>query len=108
MATQIFASPSLLNLSSETYNPLFARSFKSPISVSMLKPQSTVVGSARFGFARRCCHSLVNNVQNRSLWPEEILLIPGCDFEHWLVVVEELDKSWSRDQIIESYIIGSE
>ncbi|PKU69791.1 multiple organellar RNA editing factor 8, chloroplastic/mitochondrial-like [Dendrobium catenatum] len=46
--------------------------------------------------------------------PKETILLDGCDFEHWLVVVEKPDEKLTRDEIIDSYIktlaqvVGSE
>ncbi|RAL49881.1 hypothetical protein DM860_002172 [Cuscuta australis] len=45
---------------------------------------------------------------------KESILLPGCDFEHWLVVVEKPEGNPTRDEIIDSYIkllarvVGSE
>ncbi|KAF8402625.1 hypothetical protein HHK36_010714 [Tetracentron sinense] len=36
--------------------------------------------------------------------PKETILLDGCDFEHWLVVLEPPDPSLIRDDIIDSYI----
>ncbi|KAL8209066.1 hypothetical protein R6Q57_008478 [Mikania cordata] len=36
--------------------------------------------------------------------PKETILLDGCDFEHWLVVVEKPEGEPTRDEIIESYI----
>ncbi|KAH7512638.1 hypothetical protein FEM48_Zijuj12G0112100 [Ziziphus jujuba var. spinosa] len=46
--------------------------------------------------------------------PKETILLDGCDFEHWLVVMEPPEGEPTRDEIIDSYIktlamvIGSE
>ncbi|KAG4981489.1 hypothetical protein AAZX31_12G216700 [Glycine max] len=46
--------------------------------------------------------------------PKETILLDGCDFEHWLVVMEKPEGDPTRDDIIDSYIktlakvIGSE
>ncbi|XP_010489836.1 PREDICTED: multiple organellar RNA editing factor 8, chloroplastic/mitochondrial-like [Camelina sativa] len=46
--------------------------------------------------------------------PKETILLDGCDFEHWLVVVEPPEGEPTRDEIIDSYIktlaqiVGSE
>ncbi|XP_042512942.1 multiple organellar RNA editing factor 8, chloroplastic/mitochondrial-like [Macadamia integrifolia] len=46
--------------------------------------------------------------------PKETILLDGCDFEHWLVVMEPPEPSLIRDDIIDSYIktlaqvVGSE
>ncbi|KAG6519366.1 multiple organellar RNA editing factor 8, chloroplastic/mitochondrial-like [Zingiber officinale] len=36
--------------------------------------------------------------------PKETILLDGCDFEHWLVVMEPPDPSLTRDEIIDGYI----
>ncbi|MFS7946810.1 hypothetical protein Hanom_Chr06g00540681 [Helianthus anomalus] len=36
--------------------------------------------------------------------PKETILLDGCDFEHWLVVVDKPEGEPTRDEIIESYI----
>ncbi|KAK9056941.1 hypothetical protein SSX86_024306 [Deinandra increscens subsp. villosa] len=36
--------------------------------------------------------------------PKETILLDGCDFEHWLVVMEKPEGDPTRDEIIESYI----
>ncbi|KAL3636911.1 hypothetical protein CASFOL_019210 [Castilleja foliolosa] len=68
------------------------------------------------GFATRQTSSSLNdpnpNWSNRP--PKETILLDGCDFEHWLVVMEKPDPEWTRDDIIDSYIktlatvVGSE
>ncbi|XVE63406.1 hypothetical protein DITRI_Ditri07aG0017800 [Diplodiscus trichospermus] len=52
------------------------------------------------------------NYSNRP--PKETILLEGCDFEHWLVVMEPPKEDATRDDIIDSYIktlaqvVGSE
>ncbi|KAL3631455.1 hypothetical protein CASFOL_024439 [Castilleja foliolosa] len=68
------------------------------------------------GFATRQTSSSLNdpnpNWSNRP--PKETILLEGCDFEHWLVVLEKPDPNLTRDEIIDSYIktlamvVGSE
>ncbi|PWA71618.1 hypothetical protein CTI12_AA275500 [Artemisia annua] len=36
--------------------------------------------------------------------PKETILLDGCDFEHWLVVVDKPEGEPTRDEIIENYI----
>lgn len=36
--------------------------------------------------------------------PKETILLDGCDFEHWLVVVDKPEGEPTRDEIIDSYI----
>ncbi|PIA27289.1 hypothetical protein AQUCO_08100020v1 [Aquilegia coerulea] len=46
--------------------------------------------------------------------PKETILLDGCDFEHWLIVLEKPEGDPTRDEIIDSYIktlalvVGSE
>lgn len=36
--------------------------------------------------------------------PKETILLDGCDFEHWLVVMEPPEGDVTRDEIIDGYI----
>ncbi|CAN6444311.1 unnamed protein product [Victoria cruziana] len=36
--------------------------------------------------------------------PKETILLDGCDFEHWLIVMEPPEGNPTRDEIIDSYI----
>ncbi|XP_057461618.1 multiple organellar RNA editing factor 8, chloroplastic/mitochondrial-like [Actinidia eriantha] len=77
-----------------------------------LSPASTTVR----GFSTRQTTSSLNdpnpNWTNRP--PKETILLDGCDFEHWLVVMEKPEGEPTRDDIIDSYIktlakvVGSE
>ncbi|PHT35513.1 Multiple organellar RNA editing factor 3, mitochondrial [Capsicum baccatum] len=68
------------------------------------------------GYATRQTSSSLNdpnpNWSNRP--PKETILLDGCDFEHWLVVMEKPEGDPTRDEIIDSYIktlaqiVGSE
>ncbi|KAL4280853.1 hypothetical protein GQ457_03G024410 [Hibiscus cannabinus] len=67
-------------------------------------------------FSSRATRSSLNdpnpNYSNRP--PKETILLDGCDFEHWLVVMEPPKEDATRDDIIDSYIktlaqaVGSE
>ncbi|TYK16243.1 multiple organellar RNA editing factor 8 [Cucumis melo var. makuwa] len=54
------------------------------------------------------------NPNSSSRPPKETILLDGCDFEHWLVVMEKPDDQLTRDEIIDTYIktlamvVGSE
>uniref|UniRef100_A0A1J3ENP7 Uncharacterized protein, mitochondrial n=2 Tax=Noccaea caerulescens TaxID=107243 RepID=A0A1J3ENP7_NOCCA len=68
------------------------------------------------GLSTQATSSSVNdpnpNWSNRP--PKETILLDGCDFEHWLVVVEQPQGDPTRDEIIDNYIktlaqiVGSE
>jgi hypothetical protein len=92
-----------------------AASSRSAISsLSLLRPLAAAgvvlrrVSSAAplRGFATRATSSSLNdpnpNWSNRP--PKETILLDGCDFEHWLVVVEKPEGDPTRDEIIDSYI----
>ncbi|XP_043701402.1 multiple organellar RNA editing factor 8, chloroplastic/mitochondrial-like isoform X2 [Telopea speciosissima] len=77
------------------------------------------ISPAPFGlrcFATRQTSSSLNdpnpNWSNRP--PKETILLDGCDFEHWLIVMEKPEGDPTRDEIIDSYIktlamvVGSE
>ncbi|GMJ05296.1 multiple organellar RNA editing factor 8, RNA-editing factor interacting protein 1 [Hibiscus trionum] len=67
-------------------------------------------------FSTRAARSSLNdpnpNYSNRP--PKETILLDGCDFEHWLVVMEQPEENSTRDDIIDKYIktlaqvVGSE
>ncbi|KAL8505744.1 hypothetical protein ACS0TY_016819 [Phlomoides rotata] len=67
-------------------------------------------------FSTRQTNSSLNdpnpNWSNRP--PKETILLDGCDFEHWLVVMDPPEGDITRDDIIDSYIktlaqvVGSE
>ncbi|CAL5403059.1 unnamed protein product [Camellia sinensis] len=135
MATRFFTR-SLLT-TKQTISSVLSRSYTSislytpssslstPSSILRLRPLVAV--SAHFrrlspaassirGFSTRQTSSSLNdpnpNWSNRP--PKETILLDGCDFEHWLVVVEKPEGEPTRDEIIDSYIktlakvVGSE
>ncbi|KAH7860173.1 hypothetical protein Vadar_010177 [Vaccinium darrowii] len=77
-----------------------------------LSPATTTVR----GYSTRRTSTSLNdpkhNWSNRP--PKETILLDGCDFEHWLVVMEKPEGDPTRDDIIDSYIktlaeiVGSE
>ncbi|KAK9126697.1 hypothetical protein Scep_015543 [Stephania cephalantha] len=85
-------------------------------SASHLAPPSLNNGGIKLGFNAglgvRGLAMRSNDSSNRP--PKETILLDGCDFEHWLVVVEPPDPNLTRDEIIDSYIktlaqvVGSE
>ncbi|KAL6975470.1 hypothetical protein U1Q18_024265 [Sarracenia purpurea var. burkii] len=137
MATCFF-SRSLLT-SKHAFSSIFSRSYTSlsvsspPSSLSSLfnssllrlRPLAAVTShfhllspsaSSVRGFSTRKVASSLNdpnpNWSNRP--PKETILLDGCDFEHWLVVMEKPEGDPTRDEIIDSYIktlasvVGSE
>lgn len=128
MATQSL-SRSLLTKPTKTFTSislLFSRSFysspslsKTPTSLSTysilnrIRPLSAVLGIRGVGssissrvLSTRATSSSLNdpnpNWSNRP--PKETILLDGCDFEHWLVVMEKPEGEPTRDEIIDSYI----
>ncbi|CAK9134120.1 unnamed protein product [Ilex paraguariensis] len=102
----ITTPPSLSTFSLLRLRPLIAANIRN------LSPAETTVR----GFATRQTSSSLNdpnpNWSNRP--PKETILLDGCDFEHWLIVMEKPEGEPTRDEIIDSYIktlamvVGSE
>ncbi|KAI3996875.1 hypothetical protein MKX01_021151 [Papaver californicum] len=76
---------------------------------------STTLGGLKCLSTRATTSSLNDpqpNWNNRP--PKETILLDGCDFEHWLIVMEKPEGEPTRDEIIDSYIntlskvVGSE
>ncbi|KAF7836660.1 multiple organellar RNA editing factor 8, chloroplastic/mitochondrial [Senna tora] len=133
MAIQIFSRniPKTLPLSSfisrslSTASSSSALLSRSPHSfLHRLRPLAVVPADFRRllsspslrAFSTRATASSLNdpnpNWSNRP--PKETILLDGCDFEHWLVVMEKPEGEPTRDEIIDSYIktlaqvVGSE
>ncbi|CAN0915694.1 Multiple organellar RNA editing factor 8, chloroplastic/mitochondrial, partial [Linum grandiflorum] len=91
------------------------RSLRPLCAASAHFPNSLAPAASRC-FATRTTSSSLNdpspNWSNRP--PKETILLDGCDFEHWLVVMEKPQDDPTRDDIIDSYIktlaqvVGSE
>ncbi|XP_071723657.1 multiple organellar RNA editing factor 8, chloroplastic/mitochondrial-like [Rutidosis leptorrhynchoides] len=91
-----------------------SRFFLRPL-VASLGNISGVAASQRTFSTRQTTSSLNDpnpNWSNRP--PKETILLDGCDFEHWLVVLEAPQPEATRDEIIDQYIktlakvVGSE
>ncbi|URE02422.1 DAG protein, chloroplast precursor [Musa troglodytarum] len=84
------------------FRPLLAAATEYPF----LRHNSFADASGTRCFSTRPTTSSLNdpspNWSNRP--PKETILLDGCDFEHWLVVMEPPDPSLTRDEIIDSYI----
>ncbi|XP_070664806.1 multiple organellar RNA editing factor 8, chloroplastic/mitochondrial isoform X2 [Malus domestica] len=119
-----FLSRSLTTATSAASLSTAARSRSSSLSLlHRLRPLAGVMASAgrlspaivRCLSTRSTTSSLRDpnpNWSNRP--PKETILLDGCDFEHWLVVMEPPQGDITRDEIINSYIktlatvVGSE
>ncbi|XP_050137938.1 uncharacterized protein LOC126614362 isoform X2 [Malus sylvestris] len=119
-----FLSRSLSTATSATSLSTAAQSRSSSLSLlHRLRPLAGVMASAgRLSPAIARCLSTRSttsslrdpnpNWSNRP--PKETILLDGCDFEHWLVVMEAPQGDITRDEIINSYIktlatvVGSE
>jgi hypothetical protein len=106
---------SLLSRSFTTTTTTTVTSSRSAISsLSLLRPlaaagfslrRASPATSAR-GLSTRATSSSLNdpspNWSNRP--PKETILLDGCDYEHWLVVMDKPEGDPTRDEIIDSYI----
>ncbi|KAI4323001.1 hypothetical protein L6164_022645 [Bauhinia variegata] len=87
-----------------------------PIAVASADFRRFLQSPSLRSFSTRATTSSLNdpnpNWSNRP--PKETILLDGCDFEHWLVVMEKPEGDPTRDEIIDSYIktlaqvVGSE
>ncbi|KAE8683764.1 Multiple organellar RNA editing factor 8 [Hibiscus syriacus] len=92
----------------------FLRRLRAPPCYSPLvrNPVSPSVKSFSTKAARSSLNDPNPNYSNRP--PKETILLDGCDFEHWLVVMEPPKEDATRDDIIDFYIktlaqvVGSE
>ncbi|CAI0541999.1 unnamed protein product [Linum tenue] len=113
-------------------DPLLSRSFSSAAASShrphpifrALRPLAAVTPYLSPASASASVRCLATRTTSSSLndpspnWsnrpPKETILLDGCDFEHWLVVLEKPEGDPTRDEIIDSYIktlaqvVGSE
>ncbi|XP_004489047.1 multiple organellar RNA editing factor 8, chloroplastic/mitochondrial [Cicer arietinum] len=130
MATQIFSRvfPKTLTLTSYFSRSLTTATLPSSSAISFLRrlrPLSSAAFNSRSvlllpnsfrSLSTRATTSSLNdpnpNWSNRP--PKETILLDGCDFEHWLVVMEKPEGDPTRDEIIDGYIktlaevVGSE
>ncbi|KAJ6816908.1 multiple organellar RNA editing factor 8, chloroplastic/mitochondrial-like [Iris pallida] len=96
LISKLSKTPSLLRL-----RPLFP-AVAAPLCRPFLFPAA---GGSRTFSTRPATSSLNDpspNWSNRP--PKETILLDGCDFEHWLCVVEPPEPNLTRDEIIDSYI----
>lgn len=112
MATRVL----LRTLLSSVNQTLIPRSFTTSAYLQRLRPivtiaaanirHSSLAATNTRAFSTRLTTSSLNdsnpNWSNRP--PKETILLDGCDFEHWLVVVEKPEGEPTRDEIIDSYI----
>ncbi|XP_050223889.1 multiple organellar RNA editing factor 8, chloroplastic/mitochondrial [Mercurialis annua] len=132
MATQIISrsflhKPTIFSLLSRSFTtqtptPIISRSlalirYLRPLSAAGAHfPLSSSSITTTRSLSTRATRSSLNdpspNWSNRP--PKETILLDGCDFEHWLVVMEPPEGDPTRDEIIDSYIktlaavVGSE
>ncbi|GLT38700.1 hypothetical protein SLA2020_129310 [Shorea laevis] len=119
-STRSFSTTSSSSVSSLCRTPSLSSPSLSPLY--RLRPLAAASFAQRFGgpavrsLSTRATSSSLNdpnpNWSNRP--PKETILLDGCDFEHWLVVMEKPEGDPTRDEIIDSYIktlaqiVGSE
>ncbi|KAJ6298171.1 hypothetical protein OIU76_019332 [Salix suchowensis] len=135
MATSLFTRSLLLQkpTSQTLISSLLSRSFTSLSSTSNASSSSLLRRFLRPLSSATCINRSVSRISIRSFsvrqtssslndpspnWsnrpPKETILLDGCDFEHWLIVMDKPEGDPTRDEIIDSYIktlaqvVGSE
>ncbi|XP_019456688.1 PREDICTED: multiple organellar RNA editing factor 8, chloroplastic/mitochondrial-like isoform X3 [Lupinus angustifolius] len=138
MTSFLYRNPKPSHFSLTMATRIFSRVIPKSLTLPSILPRSTTATSLSFlrrisatspslrlkalfphshrSFSTRATSSSLNdpnpNWSNRP--PKETILLDGCDFEHWLVVVEKPEGDPTRDEIIDSYIkilaqvVGSE
>ncbi|KAK2638823.1 hypothetical protein Ddye_026618 [Dipteronia dyeriana] len=115
------------SFSSGSVAPLLTKPTSShslPLLLRRLRPLAAASSSLQLGRSSPAIRSLSTRATSSSLndqnpnWsnrpPKETILLEGCDFKHWLIVLEPPDPNFTRDEIIDLYIktlasvIGSE
>ncbi|KAI4320715.1 hypothetical protein MLD38_034165 [Melastoma candidum] len=96
--------------------PLLRRALLCPLSSVVFQVRPTIGVAVQRRFSTRTTSSSLRdtnpNWSNRP--PKETILLDGCDFEHWLIVMEKPEGDPTRDEIIDYYIktlaqvVGSE
>lgn len=112
MATRVLLR-SLITTANQTLIPRFYTTTSA--SILRIRPlvavgnnlrHASLVSTTIRAFSTRQTTSSLNdsnpNWSNRP--PKETILLDGCDFEHWLVVVDKPEGEPTRDEIIDSYI----
>ncbi|KAL5081572.1 hypothetical protein RYX36_009993 [Vicia faba] len=114
MANQIFyrLSPKTLTLHSFLSRSLSTTTLPSfllrrrSLSAFAVTSCRVLLPNSLCSFSTRATTSSLNdpnpNWSNRP--PKETILLDGCDFEHWLVVMEKPEGDPTRDEIIDGYI----
>ncbi|KVH93135.1 hypothetical protein Ccrd_004843 [Cynara cardunculus var. scolymus] len=112
MATRVLLR-SLISTANQTLITRFYTTTSSPVlrirplvaAANNLRHCSLVATRSRAFSTRQTTSSLNDSNPNWSNRPpKETILLDGCDFEHWLVVVEKPEGEPTRDEIIDSYI----
>ncbi|KAF5181039.1 Multiple organellar rna editing factor 8 protein [Thalictrum thalictroides] len=126
MAMAIVARNLFKKQNSNAFPSIFSRSFtvkpnSSSISHGVQVQRSLVAFTDEFhsftsminsiGLSKRSLstHTATSSLRDQSPnWnnrpPKETILLDGCDFEHWLIVVDKPADELTRDEIIDGYI----
>lgn len=98
--------PKTLNPTPKTLNPLL--SFPSTSSLSFLPcapPHPTKSRSAALPAIRALTDGQYSAKRNNSSEERETIMLPGCDYNHWLIVMEfPKDPAPTREQMIDTYL----
>ncbi|KAG2317830.1 hypothetical protein Bca52824_020952 [Brassica carinata] len=101
LLTRSFASSAPL---SRTPAPSSLLSRSRPLAAAALSYVVRVGFVSAKGLSSQATVSSMNAIYSQNRPPKETILLDGCDFEHWLVVVDPPQGDPTRDEIIDSYI----
>jgi hypothetical protein len=101
----------------KTLTPFFSRSISTTTTLSFLcrrlRPLAAAAVTSRHillpSFRALSTSPTTSSLNDRNPnWsnrpPKDTILLDGCDFEHWLVIMEKPDGDPTRDEIIDGYI----
>ena len=103
MATVTFSlSPKTLTLPYHPKTPIFNPVRNLRFCTSL--PRGSVVGSRR-SVIRGALDGDYSSKRSSSSEQRETIMLPGCDYNHWLIVMEfPKDPAPTREQMIDTYL----
>lgn len=98
--------PKTLTRATRNQSPLYG--FPSPSSLSFLpcaSPNRIKSRIADFSAAEALTNGYYSSKRNSGSEERETIMLPGCDYNHWLIVMEfPKDPAPTREQMIDTYL----
>ncbi|GAV89478.1 hypothetical protein CFOL_v3_32892 [Cephalotus follicularis] len=79
--------------------------FFNPISSPWASPHISIPRTQSWPLTRAAVDADYSSKRSSSSEPRETILLPGCDYNHWLIVMEfPKDPAPTREQMIDTYL----